>query len=146
MVNTHGVRGELKIDCRCDSPDFLRQFDSLFIGGQPYTVLSFRTHKNAAVVGFEGVDTVQIAQALKGKSVFADVSGVALPEGRFFIADLIGLPVIENGAVIGKLTDVLTLPAHDVYVLDNGRMIPNVPEFVKDIGKDGIIVTLIEGM
>lgn len=146
VVNTHGVSGGLKIDCRCDTPEFLRQFGVLRISGKPYDVISFHTHKNAAVVRLNGVDTAAGAQALKGQSVSADVSGVSLPEGRFFVTDLIGLPVLENGAVIGRLADVLKMPAHDVYVLDNGRMIPNVPEFVKDIDENGIRVSLIEGM
>lgn len=146
IVNTHGVRGGLKIDCSCDTPEFLRQFGRLYIGDKEFNVTSFKTYKNAAVVTLEGVDDVQAAQALKGKTVSADVSGVKLPEGRFFVADLIGLPVIENGAEIGRLTDVLKLPSHDVYVLEGGRMIPNVPEFVKAVDKNGIYVSLIEGM
>ena len=145
-VNTHGVHGGLKIECSCDSPEFLRQFGRLYIGGKAYGVTSFRTHKNSAVVTLDGVGDVQAAQALKGKTVSADVSGIKLPEGRFFIADLIGLPVIENDMEIGRLADVLKLPSHDVYVLDGGRMIPNVPEFVKSVDKNGIIVSLIEGM
>ena len=146
VANTHGIHGGLKINCACDSPEFLRRFDCLFIGGKAFGVTSFRTHKNAAVITLEGVDDVQGAQALKGKPVSADVSGVELPEGRFFIADLIGLPVIENNVEIGRLADVLKLPSHDVYVLEDGRMIPNVPEFVKSVDKNGLRVSLIEGM
>ena len=145
IANTHGIIGELKIDCRCDTPDFVRQFDKLSIGGVEYAVERCRTHKHFAIVKLRGVDTVQDAQALKGKSVSADVSGVILPEGRHFIADLIGLPVIEGGKTIGTLADVLTMPAHDVYVLSDGRMIPNVPAFVKRID-NGIYVELIEGL
>lgn len=145
-ANTHGVIGEIRIDCRCDSPEFVRQFDALAVNGKTYVVERFRVHKNSALVKFRGIDTVQDAQILKGKTVTADVSGIKLPEGRHFIADLIGLPVFEGEERIGTLADVLNLPAHDVYVLDNGRMFPNVPEFVKRIDKDGIHVELIEGL
>lgn len=145
-ANTHGINGEIRIDCRCDSPEFVRQFDTLTVNDNPYTVEKFRVHKNSALVKFRGIDTVQNAQMLKGKTVTADVSGIKLPEGRYFIADLIGLPVFEGTERIGTLADVLNLPAHDVYVLDNGRMFPNVPEFVKKIDKDGVYVELIEGL
>jgi 16S rRNA processing protein RimM len=145
-VNTHGIHGGLKIECSSDTPEFLRQFNRLYIGDKVFDVTSFKAHKNAAIVTLKGVGDVQGAQALKGKAVSADVSGIKLPEGRFFIADMIGLPIIENDIEIGRLADVLKLPSHDVYVLEGGRMIPNVPEFVKSIDKNGIIVSLIEGM
>ena len=145
-ANTHGITGEIRIDCRCDSPEFVRQFDALKIGETLYAVERCRPHKNAVIVKLRGVDAVEDAQALKGEIVTADVSGVTLPEGRRFIADLIGLPVFEDGKRIGALANVLNLPAHDVYVLDDGRMIPNVPAFIKEIGDVGIHVELIEGL
>jgi 16S rRNA processing protein RimM len=146
IANTHGIIGELKIDCRCDSPEFVRQFDALMVGETQYSVERCRPHKNAAIVKLRGVDTVQDAQALKSKIVTADVSDIVLPEGRFFIADIIGLPVFEGSERIGTLANVLNLPASDVYVLDNGRMIPNVPAFVKKMDESGIYVELIEGL
>jgi len=146
VTNTHGIIGEIKIDCRCDSPEFVRQFDALNVGGELYAIEHYRPHKNAAIIKLRGINSVQDAQALKGKTVAADVSKVVLPEGRFFIADIIGLPVFEGTERIGTLTNVLNLPAHDVYVLDNGRMIPNVPAFVKRVDSNGIYVELIDGL
>jgi 16S rRNA processing protein RimM len=87
-----------------------------------------------------------------GKVVSIDRSGISLPEGRYFIADLIGLTVLDNetGRSIGTLADVLTLPAHDVYVVRGAHeyMIPAVPAFLAEINLEaGIMrVNLIEGM
>jgi 16S rRNA processing protein RimM len=99
----------------------------------------------------KGVDTVEDAQALRGAVLTIDRGGVELPEGRFFIADLIGLAVYEGERHIGTVYDVLKAPAHDVYVVrgeDGERMIPAVPAFVKEIEPErGIMrVELIEGM
>jgi len=162
IVGTHGVRGELRVEPWCDNPAFLAGFTSVYISGQPQKVISARPHKSLVLMMLEGVDTVEAAQALRGTVLHIDRTGVELPEGRYFIQDLVGLSVrrtaggdgtcgCETGEHIGTLYDVLTAPAHDVYVVrgeDGDRMIPVVPEFVKKIDIDaGVIwVELIEGM
>ena len=73
-----------------------------------------------------------------------------MEEGVVFIADLIGLPVVADGVEIGKITEVLTLPGNDVYVVKGQHeyMIPAVQEYVEplDISEGCVKVTLIEGM
>ena len=153
IVNTHGVQGELKIVPWADSPEFLRGFDVFYIDGAPFKVLSARVHKGNILVRLEGVSDVNAAMRLKGKIISIDRTGVVLPEGRHFIADLIGLEVRDaaSGEVLGAIADVLTPPAHEVYVVKGGcheYMIPAVDAFVKEIDVDAgcVRVTLIEGM
>ncbi len=151
VANTHGITGELKFECWCDSPEFLQQFKTLQVGQAQYTVVSIRPHKHLAIVRLEGVNTVEAAQAMKGRVVKADVSSVKLPEGRYFAADLIGLTVVDEQAqTVGTLAEVLFLPAHDVYVVRGERevMIPAVPAFIKDIDMAArrMQVALIEGL
>ena len=89
---------------------------------------------------------------LKGRVVFADRDDISIDEDAFFIADIIGLDVIdlESGEKIGTLSDVLNLGASDLYEINtkNGKkLIPAVPEFIKEIDLEkGIFVSLIEGM
>lgn len=153
IVNTHGVQGEVKIVPWCDSPEFLCQFDTLYIGGAPVKVLSKRVHKGNVLAVLEGVNDVNAAMRLKGRTVEIDRTGVALPEGRHFIADLMGLEVrdADSGEILGTVADVLTPPAHEVYVVKGGRhsyMIPAVDEFLVESNVEGgyIRVRLIEGM
>lgn len=153
IVNTHGIRGELKILPWADSADFLCQFDTFYIDGQPVKVLSARAHKNMAIVLLEGVGDINAAMRYKGKVISIDRTGVVLPNGRHFLADLMGLEVkdAQTGAVYGTVTDILTPPAHEVYVVTGtGKeyLIPAVDEFVKEIDVDRgfIAVKLIEGM
>lgn len=152
IVNTHGVRGEVKVVPWCDSPQFLCQFDTLYLDGQPIRVLEARVHKSNVLLTLEGVNDVNAAMRLKNQILHIDRTGVELPEGRHFIADLIGLQVLddETGAELGVITEVLTPPAQEVYVVKGEKqyLIPAVDEFVKETNVEGgyVRVRLIEGM
>ena len=152
IVNTHGIRGEVKIVPWCDSPEFLLQFGTLYLDGRPVNVLEARVHKGNVLARLEGVEDVNAAMSLKGRTVFIDRTGVELPEGRHFIADLIGLNVVDadSGEALGVVADVLTPPAHEVYVVkgEHEYLIPAVDEFVIETNVEGgyIKVRLIEGM
>lgn len=153
IVNTHGVRGEVKIMPWADSPDFLCQFDALYIDGKPVKVLSSRVHKTAVLCALEGVDSVEKAMKLKGKVVSLLRSQIQLPEGRHFLVDLVGLKVVDAATndELGTVAEVLTLPAQNVYVVrGKGReyMIPAVPAFIVETNEDEgyIKVNVIEGM
>lgn len=153
IVNTHGVRGEVKVMPWADSPGFLCQFDTLYIDGKAVKVLSSRVHKTAVLCTLEGVDTVEKAMKLKGKVVSLRREQIQLPEGYHFLVDLVGLTVIDaaSGEELGTVAEVLTLPAHNVYVVrGKGKeyMIPAVPAFIVETNEDeGFIkVNVIEGM
>lgn len=153
IVNTHGIKGEVKIVPWCDTPEFLCDFDVLYIDGKPVGVDVARVHKTNVIAKLSGVNDVDAAMALKNKVVSIDRSEVELPEGRHFIADLIGLEVrdADSGTVLGVIDDVLTPPASEVYVVKgNGKeyMIPAVDEFLLETNMEGgyVRVRLIEGM
>ena len=152
IVNTHGIRGEVKIVPWCDTPEFLCGFDTFYLDGAPVKVESARAHKGNVIAKLAGVDDVNGAMRLKNKVVSIDRSGVILPPGRHFIADLIGLEVreAESGQVLGKVEDVLTLPANEVYVVKGEKeyLIPAVDEFLAETNLEGgyVRVRLIEGM
>lgn len=153
IVNTHGVRGEIKIMPWADSPEFLCQFDTFYLDGAPVKVLSSRPHKTMVLATLEGVTTVEEAMKLKGKVLSIDRTGVELPEGRHFLADLMGLTVFDaaTGRELGTVEDILTPPAHEVYVVrgeDKEYMIPAVDAFLVETNvEEGYMkVNLIEGM
>ena len=151
IVNTHGIRGEVKIDPWADSPDFLKRFKTIYIDSAPVAVQSARVHGAFVIAKLEGVDDVNAAMALKNRVVFIDRADVRLPKGRFFIADIIGARVVsDEGDVLGELADVMEMPAQNIYVVRGEReiLIPDVPEFIKSIDADSGVITvhLIEGM
>ncbi len=151
IVNTFGVRGEVKLDPWCDSAEFLRPFKTLYIDGEARKVISSRVHKGMLIVHFEGVDDVNAAMLLKNRLVRFARRDARLPKGRYFISDLLGSTVVdEDGREIGKLADVLEMPAGQIYVVqgESEHQIPAVPEFILDINaeENTIRVHLIEGM
>ena len=153
IVNTHGIRGEVRITPWADSPQFLCQFSTFYIDGHPVRVLSSRPHKTMVLALLDGTDTVEKAMTLKGKVISIDRSEVVLPKGRNFLADLMGLDVFDTatGEKIGIIEDILTPPAHNVYVVSGGAkhyMIPAVSAFVAETDVDAgfMKVNLIEGL
>lgn len=150
IVNTHGVRGDLKIMPWCDGPEFLKAFKTFYIDGNAHKVLEARVHKNMLLCRLEGVEDVSKAQTYKGKVIKIDRDSAKIAEGRVFISDLIGLPVLADGTEIGKLKDVYSGAANDVYIVQGEKeyMIPAVSEFLEDVNVDQgyIKVHLLEGM
>lgn len=148
--------GEVRVQPWADSPDFLCQFKTLYLdqeGSWAINVERSRPHKNMAIVKLEGITDVPSALSLKNAVLYIDRNDVKLPEGSFFIADLMGVEVRDanSGAVLGKIADVLTLPANNVYVVRGGEreiLIPAVDAFVVETNvEEGFIrVNMIEGL
>lgn len=151
ITNTHGVNGEVKIEVWLDSPAFLKKFGRIFLEGQERKVLSARTHKDFLITKLEGVEDVNAAMALKGKTVHILRSDAKLPKGGYFLQDIIGARVQdERGREIGRLTEVLERPASNIYVVQGAaeHLIPAVPEFILSTDPEAGVITvrLIEGM
>ena len=151
IVNTHGVRGEVKIMPWTDTPEFLLGIRTLYIDGAPVRVLAARVHKGAVLASLEGVEDVNAAMRLKGRRVSIDRGDAHLPAGRFFIQDIIGARVVtESGEEIGTLREVIDAPAGMIYVVrgDTEHLIPAVDEFILRTDADSGLITvrLIEGM
>ena len=151
IVNTHGVRGEVKLQPWTDSAEFLARFRTLYIDGAAVRVRSSRVHKGMVLALLEGVEDVNAAMRLKGRTVYIDREDAKLPRGGYFIQDIIGAEVItEDGEGIGRLEEVIDAPASMVYVVrgERERLIPAVPEFILKTDADAGVITvrLIEGM
>lgn len=153
IVNTHGVRGELKIQPWADGPEFLKGFRKLYVDGKPFEVISAKVHKGCAIIAFAGIDNIDSANLLRNKIVFIDRDDVKLPVGSYFLQDLIGISAIndETDEVIGTVSEVMNMPASDVYVIKGEKgeiLVPAVPEFIKKVDTEAgfIRIRLIEGM
>lgn len=160
VVNTHGVKGAVRMANRCDSPAVLASLKTMYLpengGYRALEVLRASVQKNMVLATFAGVDTLEGAVALRDKVLYAKREDLPLPEGSHFVADLLGLPVIDadTGEACGVLEDVTFPGAHPVYVVRDGEgtyMIPAVPAFIIEISfgqekPEGIYVRLIEGM
>ena len=150
IVSTHGIRGELKVLPWADGPEFLTLFDRIYLKGREYALESARVQKTCVLLKLQGVDTVEAAQALRDAVVQVNREDVELEEGTYFIADLIGLSVLDGERKVGVIREILTMPGNDVYVVqgEHTYMIPAVKEFLLEPNLDQgyVRVKLIEGM
>lgn len=148
IVTTHGVRGEVKVLCWLDDPEMLCEFDRCRICGSEYTMESVRVQKTCNLVKLKGVDTMEAAQALRGKTV--ELYRQDIDPEVIFAAELVGVEVFAGEESIGKITEVLDYPGNSVYVVKGSHeyMIPAVKQFIlsTDLDKNVMQVKLLEGM
>lgn len=148
IVSTHGVHGEMKILPWSDGPEFLREFKRVRILGKEFKVEECRIQKTCNLLKVEGIDTIEAAQALRGKTI--EVFRCDISDDVIFAGELIGVRVFDTDKEIGVVTDVLDYPGNKVYVVkgDHKYMIPAVKQFVleTDIQNNVMCVKLIEGM
>ena len=148
IVNTHGVRGEMKVLCWLDDPEMLCEFDRCRIDGKEYKMEQVRVQKTCNLVKLTGIDTMEAAQAMRGKTV--ELYREDIDEEVIFAAELIGVEVYTEGKCIGKIKEVLDYPGNSVYVVkgEHEYMIPAVKQFIlsTDMDANRMEVKLIEGM
>ena len=141
IVNAHGIKGEVKLNPMGFDPEFLVDFDVLYIGGKRTEVKSARVHKSVVLLTLPGVTDMDAALALKGKDVTIRRDDVEVPEGYYFDEEIEGLTVIDCATeeVIGKVRRVLSYPAHKIYEVKGEReyLIPAVPKvFIESVDLD----------
>lgn len=155
IVGTHGVRGEMRVECWCDSPQFLAQFKTLYFDeGNEKVKVKSRAHKNMVLVKIPNVDTIEQADLLRGKILYIKRSDIKLEEGVNFVQDLIGLEIKDSDSdeVYGVVNDVLRTGSNDVYEMkgkDNKMYyIPAISDIVDEIDVDGgkILITPMKGL
>lgn len=152
VLNTHGIRGEIKVQSWCDELEDLCELETVYINHKAYAVKHTRIHGQVVLMTLEGIHSIDDALPLKNKIVEASREDFLLDEGEHFVVDLIGLEArnAETGEVLGKVVEIMEYPAQDIYVIKGEKqiMIPDVPDFVKEINEDEgyIAFQLLEGM
>ena len=148
IVTTHGVRGEVKVLCWLDDPEMLCEFDRCRIAGKDYTMEQVRVQKTCNLVKLSGIDTMEAAQAMRGKTI--ELYREDIDEEVIFASELIGMDVYTEDKLIGKIREVLDYPGNSVYVVkgEYEYMIPAVKQFIlnTDMEANRMDVKLIEGM
>ena len=148
IVTTHGVKGEVKVMPWVDGPEILCEFDRCRIAGKEYEIVFCRIQKSCNLVKLSGVDTMEAAQAMRGKVV--ELYREDIDDEVIFAAELIGVDVYADGDLLGKITEVLDYPGNAVYVVNGEHeyMIPAVKQFIlsTDLEANTMQVKIIEGM
>lgn len=157
IVGTHGVRGEMRVNPWADSPEFLKQFKTLYYdnrGEKSVKVISARPHGNVVIVKVEGIDTVDAASALRNRVLYIRRADAKIAEGSYFIEELIGCRVLDaddENLCYGTLSDVSETGANDVWHIEkDGKeyLIPAIPDVVisADVANDKVVIRPLKGI
>ena len=157
IVTTHGVHGEVKVYISADSPESLFRVKKVYLDSKATValdVVSHRAMKNMLLLRFSGIDSIEDAHGLIGRTLWADRDEIRKDKDSYFIVDLIGLEVVNaiTDEHIGVIHDVISGGVQDLYSikLDNGqtRLMPAVPAFLKktSLEEGKIWVEPIKGM
>lgn len=152
----HGVHGDLLMEVHTDFPERLRPGTRVFVGDEHarLTIARARGHNQGLLLGFRGVDTPEAAGRYRN-TVVSVVAGdrPALPEGRYYHHQLIGLRVeADTGETLGLLTEIMVTGANDVYVVTDeaGRelLLPAIEPVILGVDLDAgaVRVHLIPGL
>lgn len=157
IVNTHGIKGEVKLEPWCDEPEMFQEIPFLYLDSQgqnPLKIERARIQKNLVILKLKGIDTMTDGEKLKNKVVYASREDIPMEEGEYFIQDLIGIQVIDvdSGRLYGTLSDVSQTGANDVYHVrfEDGkeRLLPAIPQVVIEIApqEEKMLIRPLEGL
>ncbi len=151
ICNTHGVRGEVKLNPWTDDLYDLLELDVLYLkDGTVLNVDNARVHKNTVIFKFREVENMNAAEKMRGTTLFTEKT--PLPEGRYYIKDLIGLTAIDENGAFGKLTDVFNTGANDIYEIktNDGKTlyVPVIEGVIGDVdlAAGTIFITIPDGL
>ena len=157
ITSTHGIKGEMRVQPWCDSPEYMKKFKTLYLdkkGEKPLQVSS-RPNGNMVSMKAQGIDTVEEAARYRDKILYMKRSDARLPEGTWFIQELIDCTVIDaddESKTYGTLSDVSATGANDVWHIKDSEgkeyLIPAIPPVVidTDVEKGIIKIRPLKGM
>ena len=158
IVNTHGLRGEVKIVTWTDTPDVFEDISYVYAKRRSeeikLTLKGIKYQKNNIIAKFLEINSIEEAEGFKNCVITTDREVLGeLPEGVYYIADLIGCEVFdEENNLLGKISDVFNTGANDIYAISRPQnkdlLVPVTDETIinVDIENKKIIVKLIEGL
>ena len=158
IVSTHGIRGEVKISPWCDSPEFAKQFSTVYFdkhGESPVRVLACRKHKSMILMLLEGYTSIESAEALRNKMLYIKREDIRLKKGVWFIEELLGCAVLnadDPSVKYGVLTDIFKTGANDVWqVTDeagNNYLLPAIKDVVidADVANNVVYIRPLKGI
>jgi len=158
IVNTHGIKGEVKIKSNSDFTDKRFQPGEIVEIARKdkapleFKIASYRMHKGLHMLSFEGINNINDIEYLKGETLLQerDHEEIELGEHEFYYSDIIGCTVFNEDTPIGRVIEIFETGANDVWVVkgDKEYLIPYIADVVKEIDVEGrrIQITPMEGL
>jgi 16S rRNA processing protein RimM len=148
-----GIRGEVKVEVVTDFPERFAPQKVVYLDARQLEIESCRPHKQHLVVKLATIDSVEDAEKLRGQDLTLPRSELYhLPEGQYYAFQIIGLKVVTTkGKNLGKVTDIMTTPGNDIYIVEGKKgeiLIPAIEDVVKsiDLKKGKIVIEAIDGL
>ena len=154
IVNTHGVRGDIKINPFIDDVEAFREFGFIYVNDTKMKIKGVKFVKRNPILSIEGIDSVEKAEKYRNVSAYVDEEMLPeLSDNEFYIKDILGLSVITiDGEELGKISEVYKTGSNDVYEVlkEDGKkfLIPAIAQVVKEINikEKKMIIELLEGL
>lgn len=153
VVNVVGLKGEIKIYSYTDRNERFEELDEIWLDNDIYAIEKVRFQNKVVILKLEGINDRNQAEKMRNKKVYIEAEDLPeLPEGTYYVRDLIGITVVTEDGELGKITDVIQNSAQDLYEVkpEEGKKIyiPVVKEFVTEVDMENRIVkvTLPEGL
>ena len=146
IVNTHGLKGEVKVIPLTDDPKRYNELEFVLIDGVERKIQGCKYQKDRVIVKIEGIDTIEEAEKYKNKYMeIPREYAVPLEEDTYYIADIIGCNVFDtNGKDLGEVYDVIQTKNNDVYWIRKPKelLIPVLLDIVTDIDVENKKITI----
>lgn len=153
IVNTFGIKGEVKITPYTDNIEQFKKVKNIYVNDIKMEIEGVKYQKNVVILKLKGIDDMASAEDLRGSIIKVDRSKKKLPEGTYYIVDLIGLMVYtDEGKLLGILKDIYNTGANDIYTVktddDKEILLPSIKEVIKDIDLENkkITVHILKGL
>ena len=154
IVNTHGLRGDLKVMPWCDDPEIFDELAYVIIDGEEYDIEKSRMQKNMVLLKLAGIDDINDAEKYRNKVLTVPREELGdLPEGTYYICDLLGCNVTtDQGRNLGEIKDIIKTGSNDVYVVEDGCgnqvLIPVIDEVILsvDVDEKKIVIKPLKGL
>lgn len=153
LVNTHGLKGEVKIISDSDfKKERFKVGNQFYVGKLLVTVNSYRVHKNFDLITLKGFDNINDVEKFKGMDVSVEKSVLSdLEADEFYFHELEGMEVFHDAALVGTVVEVRDTPGNTLLIIKSGKkriLIPYVDQFVKEVDSENkkIYITPIEGL
>ena len=154
IVNTHGIRGNLKVVSHSDDPDKFFKLERVLIDGEAFEIESAKGNKQFVLLKLKGIDDMNAAIKLKGKIMkVPETDALELGEDEYYIRDIYDMEVYEeDGEHLGIICDIIVTGANDVYVVRKegvkDLLIPAIRSCVLDVNVEQkkMTVKLLEGL
>ena len=157
IVNTHGLKGEVKVVPWTDSPETFEDIDCVYIkkktGDIRLNIENMKYQKNNIILKFKEISKIEDAEPLKNKTLFAERDALGeLPDGVYYIADIIGLKAVDtNGKLIGTVSDIFNTGSNDIYEIKREGMknllLPDIDDVITvELENERVVVRIPKGL